>query len=156
MIRTVAGPLGYRGKAGLFWRKGNELTTMVRLQKSRWDGGVYVVFGVIPNEFLFKEAPPPSAYWPLQERGESFDSLHRPVFEALASDKGNELDKSTLHEAFAWLFGWIRDNISEESAFRAAFGDPNSWLMRRGPMSEGILGDWSRGQLKDPGHYYKG
>lgn len=154
IVHTTSKPLGFRRKLRVFWHPGAEITTMIQLQPSLWDAGLYVNFGAIPTALLTRDAPPSVAYWPLQERLENFDSPFRETFAMLAS--GDEsVEIGTVEAGVRWLIDWLVKHIVDEGAFRKAMSDKNSWLMRRGPMHEGIWGDWYRNELKSPAYYFK-
>lgn len=158
LIQTMdrlARPRGYRHKGGLFWATADELTVLIQLQRSRWGAGIYVNFGVMPTQLITKNRPPSVEYWPLQERGETFESPYKHHFEQMAMDE-RSVTSDAIEEAINWLVGWIDRHLRDPHALRTALYEPSSWLSQRGPMQEGILADWARDRLRDPIHYYQG
>jgi hypothetical protein len=157
-IRSIAADeskrWGYHRSGAYFWKHGQELTTVVHLQRSRWGTGLYVNFGLIPRRFVVRRRPPGSEYWAFGDRAEVFDSPHLETFRRIALDSDQIDDEVAVRDAFKWLFQWIDRHLADEEALRAAVRDPASWLSRRADYTVGILGDWSRGELKAPEFYY--
>jgi hypothetical protein len=148
VLHGMARPLEYRRKGSLFWKTGNQLTTLIHLQSSRWGRGMYVNFGVTPNEMITKAAPPSVEYWARQKRGESCDSPFKDQFSRLVLDDEDAMRPEEMTEAFRWLLMWIEDHFGDADAMRKAIIDKNS-------DSWGILEDWAKGELKEPSYYFK-
>lgn len=148
LLHTIAHPLGYRHKGGLFWKTGNELTTLIYLQRSQWGRGIYVNFGVTPNAMITKAYPPSVEYWAEQRRAESADSPFRDQFAALVMDDEDLMPPEEMADAFRWLLGQIESQFGDAEAVRKDTLDqyPDSW---------GLLIDWARGTLREPSSYFE-
>lgn len=159
VVGGLARPLSYRRKNDLLWKTHSELTTLVHLQSSRWGGGKYVNFGITPNTMITKAVPPSVEYWPMQERGESFDSPFRGQFERLVMDDEDTMPPEEMIDAFRWLLAWIEEHLADAAVVGKAIleKDPTSGIAQMGPIpTEGIMADWARGELKEPSYYFKG
>ena len=55
IVAALAKPRGFKRKGTMFYATGTETTAMLHLQKSRWDSGVYVNTGVLPNAMCVLE-----------------------------------------------------------------------------------------------------
>lgn len=151
-IQAAAVSSGYRHRDAMYWKHSGELTTMIHVQRSRWGPGFYVNFGVIPSRMVTRKKPPGPEYWPFGERADSCESPYKEQFRALAVGEDIGVTED-YNAAFAWLVDWIDRHLSDAVALRASILDPESWISRRAPMTEGILGDWARGELKEASHY---
>ena len=146
MFRGLARPLGYKNKAGLFWKTGSELTMLIFLQKSACGDGVYVNVGLTTNAMVIKAVPPSVAYWSRMERVEGLESPFLATFERLIM-KSDLVTAEEAAEALRWLLNWMEDRYGDEEAVRKAelCAYPNEW---------GILIDWAKGNAKPPSFYF--
>lgn len=158
LVQSLSGPLGYRRKGNLFWKSGNELTTLIKLQGSRWGGGVYINYGVIPTDLIIDHVPPGVEYWPFQERAESSTAPFKEQFVRLAMNNGQAVLPEEMVEPLQWLLAWIEEHLGNADRVRQALLGmtvSSTWTSRIEPMPEQwIMLDWAKSQLKEPLHYF--
>ena len=150
-------PLGYNKKSNMLWRKGSSLASHFHVQKSQWNDGCYINFGIMPTALFIKKCPPPSHEWPLRDRAETLDGPYHSLFLRLISAEDQTPDASEIQDAVLWLTNWVEENLAEPDTLRHAIltQDPNSGLAMLGTIpTEWVMYDWARGQLKDAASYF--
>lgn len=161
LLIGIARPLGYERRGSLFWKSGDELTTLVHLQSSRWGGAVYCNIGVIPSSMITRSVPPGPEYWPIGERCETLPSPFQRCFERLAVDDNDEMTSEEMEGGLRWMLAWLEDNFGDAGRVRRSvlgLEPPSPAIASRlsQDAEEWIMTDWARGDLKEPSHYFKG
>ncbi|MBX3359661.1 MAG: DUF4304 domain-containing protein [Phycisphaeraceae bacterium] len=153
VVRGIARPLGYRGRGGLFWRTGDELTRLIHLQRSRWGAGVYVNCGVVPSRFVIKRTPPGSGYWGVEFRPTSWHGPHFDLFCRCEADHEDRMSARTMTRGLRWLVGWMDETYSDEDRVRALVLNRSTIQHAHSTIA---MKDWARGRLRAPAHYFDG
>jgi hypothetical protein len=156
IVRGIARTYGYNRKAGLFWKLGAELVTLVHIQYSKWDNGVYINIGIAPLAIIEQPVPPRPGFGGLWARGESMDLPVRGTFEKMVTAL-DEVAPADCEAAFRWLFGWVEDNLTNEETIRNAVlrQDVLSGVARLGPLpTTWVMADWAHRTLRDRAYYF--
>lgn len=156
-VQGVARPVGCRRKGNLLWTSGDELTTLIYVQSSRWGKGVYVNFGVTPNAMITKDVPPGAGCWGWNRRAERLDGPFRELFWQMAMDDEDAMRAADMTDAVRWLVAWIEENFADAAAVRKTVLDEIDQAAHAG-VERGagfIMDDWARGELKEPTRYFK-
>jgi hypothetical protein len=155
LVKAIARPMGYVNRSALFWKRGSELTRLVRLQSSRWGKGVYLNFGITPNRLIRNRVPPPDGYWGWEERGECLEGPYREVFARCANDKDDRMPAARMRKPVEWLIRWMESHLGDEQAVRASVrGEAAPLSVHTRPT--GMLKDWADEKLQSAQTYFKG
>lgn len=143
VLYEIAKPLGYRRKGALFWKTGAELTMLIHLQRSRWDRGVYINFGVTPTVMVLTSLPPSVAYWASQERAECVESPYREMINRLVTDSDDQLPPEEMMETFQWLLTFLEAQYGDTEADRRH-------IIQEYGQTSCIITDWANRSMKEP------
>jgi len=148
IVAALAKPRGFKRKGTMFYATGTETTAMLHLQKSRWDSGVYVNTGVLPNAMCVRKYPPSVGYWMMQDRAYEIASPFKEYFLWLGSGDDRDFEDDAPVEVFGWLLDWLAQQYLDARALTET--------VRAGPFhnERGILEDWVRGELQPPRSYW--
>lgn len=157
LLGDLAQPMGYRRRGDLLWKRREELTSLIHLQRDPWSNGTYINLGATPNCMITKPVPPGTGYWGLERRAESMESPFRDHFGELILNRNSELSHDITTDGLRWLLQWIEENLSNAEAVRRAVleMDPNSCVCRLGVVML-MMRDWADDRLKEPKHYFEG
>jgi len=150
VMDEIVHPVGYQRLGGLFWKRSEELTQLVHLQKSRWGGGVYVNIGVTPTQMITKATPPGTGYWALELRPTSWKGRYFQTFCRLEDDE--PVDAEEVERALQWLVKWMEKRLRAESV-RQDVLDQTSWIWELG-IATRMIKDWAGGSLRAPEQYF--
>lgn len=147
-FRFAAGQRGYTVKGNTHWKTHSEVTTLLHLQRSRFDKGIYVNIGAIPNAFVKGSKPPRCESCPFYSRVTMLRSNNRThIFKALQSD-ARRVDARDLENAAQWIFAWLENRFRDGHKVRLRV------LREKDDGMIDIWRDWALGRLRPVRQYY--